>query len=97
MKAQEYYKNGQPTSEQEGDTLTYFFKTGIVKAQGKSVDGMMQGEWIFNRESGQLWQVGHFQDDKKHGLWLRYDKEGNEEYRATFTNGKQDKSPPKDK
>ena len=89
MKKPTHYKNGQKAFEQKGDTLTYYFKTGVVRAKGKSVHGKMQGKWIFNRESGQLWQVGHFKDDKKHGLWLRNDKKGKEEYRETFKDGKQ--------
>src|SRR5687767_8357150 len=46
------YKNGQLISEQKGNVLTYYFKTGLVKAKGKSVEGSMEGKWIFNRESG---------------------------------------------
>jgi len=68
------YANGQKTYEQKGDTLTYFFKNGEMKAFGKSVNDIMQGEWKFYRESGQLWQVGCFKDNLKHGKWVRYDK-----------------------
>ncbi len=84
-----HYKNGQKTFEQKGDILTYYFNTGAIRAKGPSPQGKMQGKWIFNRKSGQLWGVGHFKDDKKHGLWLRYDKNGKEEYRETFYEGKQ--------
>lgn len=55
---QKRYANGQKTYEQKGDILTYFFKDGTVKATGKSINGMMQGEWKFYRATGQLWQVG---------------------------------------
>jgi antitoxin component YwqK of YwqJK toxin-antitoxin module len=48
----------------------------------------MQGEWNFNRESGQLWQVGNFKDNKKHGKWIRCDKQGHLEYEESFENGK---------
>ena len=30
------YENGQRVSDQKGDTLTYYFKTGIVRARGTS-------------------------------------------------------------
>jgi len=43
--------------EQKGATLTWFFKTGQVKAKGRSVDDVMQGRWIFYREDGQLWLI----------------------------------------
>ena len=73
----------------KGDTLTYYYNTGAIRAKGQSTRGKMQGKWIFYRKSGQLWVVGHFNDDKKHGLQLRYDKNGKEEYRETFNEGKQ--------
>lgn len=82
------YANGQKIYEQAGEMLTYFFKDGNVKAKGKSIQGMMQGEWTFYRETGQLWQVGNFKDNQKHGKWIRYDKQENLEYEKTFENGK---------
>ncbi len=88
---QKRYANGQKTYEQKGDILTYFFKDGTVKATGKSINGMMQGEWNFYRATGQLWQVGNFKDDLKHGTWIRYDRSGNLEYEAYFENGKERK------
>ena len=82
------YKNGQLISQQKGDWLIYFFKTGLIKAKGNSVEGSMEGKWIFNRESGELWQIGNFRRNKKHGEFIRYDKEGNKEYHAKFEDGK---------
>jgi len=49
---------------------------------------MMDGEWKFYRESGQLWQVANFKNNMKHGLWVRYDRNGKEEYREIFENNK---------
>ncbi len=89
MMKKKQYANGQPTYEQSGDTLTYFFKDGKIKAHGASVNGMMEGEWKFYRESGQLWQVGNFKNDQKHGPWIRYDKKGQLEYDEQFEDGKQ--------
>ena len=54
------YKNGQLISEQKGSHLTYFYKNGKVKAKGIFENNLMQGEWIFYRETGQLWQMGNF-------------------------------------
>ncbi len=87
------YKNGQLISDQKGNVLTYFFKTGLVKAKGKSIKGSMEGKWIFNRESGKLWQIGHFKKSKKHGEFIRYNKSGKVEYRAKFADGKLLSSP----
>lgn len=91
MMKKKQYANGQKTFEQNGDILNYFFKDGTVKAKGTSIEGLMQGEWKFFRESGQLWQVGNFKDNQKHGKWIRYDKEGNLEYEETFFSGKIEK------
>jgi hypothetical protein len=82
------YKNGQKIFKQKGDILTYFFKTGIIKAKGKHVNGLMEGKWIFNRESGQLWQVGSFKKGIKHGKWIRYNKICDLEHEAEYQNGK---------
>lgn len=88
MMKNKQFVNGQKTYEQVGDKLTYFFKDGKVKAEGVSINDVMQGEWKFYRESEQLWQVGNFKDNKKNGRWIRYDNQGNLEYEEFFLNGK---------
>lgn len=88
MMNKKQYTNGQKTFEQVGDTLTYFFKDGKIKAKGISIKGVMQGEWKFYRETGHLWQIGNFKDHQKHGKWLRYDKNDQLEYEEMFDNGK---------
>ena len=82
------YVNGQKAFEQEGDILTYYFKNGKIKARGVSIVGVMQGEWIFYRETGQLWQVANFKDNQKHGSWIRYNRKDQIEYNEIFENGK---------
>lgn len=88
MQGKTHYANGQPVFRQEGDILTYYFKTGLKKAEGRSVGGVMQGEWRFWRETGELWQVGHFRDGVKHGGWLRLARDGSVEKRETFDGGR---------
>lgn len=82
------YANGQKVFEQDGDILTYFYKNGNLKARGISKDSIMQGEWIFYRETGQLWQIGNFKDNQKHGSWIRYDRQDQIEYNENFEQGK---------
>ena len=82
------YANWQSVSSLTWDILTYFFKTWIMKAQWEYKNDLMEGEWIFNRESGKLWQVGNFVHGEKHGLWIRYNAEGRIEYKAEFANNK---------
>ncbi|MCL2289443.1 MAG: hypothetical protein FWC34_01875 [Bacteroidetes bacterium] len=88
MQNKTHYTNGQKIFEQKGDVLTYFYKDGKIKAQGIFINNAMQGKWIFYRESGQLWQIGNFKDNKKHGSFVRYDREDQIEYDETFDNGK---------
>ena len=87
MMKNKQYVNGQKTFEQVGEVLTYFFKNSKIKAEGISNNGIMEGEWKFYRETGQLWQVGNFKEGLKHGFWIRYDKKGELEYQEKFANG----------
>lgn len=82
------YANGQRSQELNGDKMTYFFKNGKVKAEGLFINDLMEGEWKFYRETGQLWQVGNFKGGRKNGPWLRYDKQDQPEYQETFENDK---------
>lgn len=88
-KAGELYNNGQKVSEQNDDVLTYYFENGEIKAQGKYVDGKMQGKWVFNKKEGYLWQVGHFNESSvQHGQWVRYNPDGSVQQEKYFENGK---------
>lgn len=49
----------------------------------------MQGDWVFYRKSGELWQIGHLENDIKNGEWIRYDLDGQIEKAAHFENGKE--------
>lgn len=82
------YVNGQKSYILEGNKLTFFFKDGKVRAEGPFENGMMQGEWTFYRATGQLWEIGHFMNDKKDGRFIRYDKENKVEYDEVFQAGK---------
>ena len=80
------YTNGQQVYEQNGDILTYFYKSGVVKAVGSFVNGLMEGEWRFFLKTEQLCQIGNFTKSKKNGLWIRYDKNDKVEYHENFYN-----------
>jgi antitoxin component YwqK of YwqJK toxin-antitoxin module len=84
------YSNGQKITNQNGEILTYYFEDGTIKAQGTSVNGVMQGKWIFNKKEGYLWQTGHFNDKgQKHGAWVRYNPDGSVQSEAYFEDGQQ--------
>ncbi|OFX59205.1 MAG: hypothetical protein A2W97_16105 [Bacteroidetes bacterium GWE2_40_63] len=80
------YKSGQKVYELNGNKLTYFFKNGKIKAEGLFENNLMDGEWRFYRETGQLWQIGNFSGGKKNGVFVRYDRNNNIEYQESFEN-----------
>ena len=82
------YKNGQKIKELIGNKLTWYFKNGKIKAEGIVENNLMEGEWKFYRETGQLWQVGNFKEGKKNGAFIRYDKNDELEYQESFLDGK---------
>ncbi len=70
------YSNGQKVYELSGENLTYFFKDGSIKAEGKYKKAKREGQWVFFHESGVVWQHAHYTNDKKDGLWITYDTTG---------------------
>ena len=89
MKKDSLYKNQQKVSETNGDVLTYFYKSGNKKAEGKYINEKFEGKWLFYRENGQLQQEGHFKDNQKDGEWIRFNTKGEIEYHAEFKEGKE--------
>lgn len=88
MLSKKNYTNGQKVYELEGDKLTYYYKNGNLKAEGLFINEKMEGEWKFYRETEQLWQIGNFKGNKKHGLWTRYNRDNEIEYRENFEEDK---------
>jgi hypothetical protein len=64
MLEKKFYANGQPVHEMAGKKLTYYYKNGKVKAQAQFISDQMEGEWIFYSETGQLWQIANFKNNK---------------------------------
>ncbi len=88
MLDKKHYANGQAVYELAGNKLTYYFKNGTIKAEGIFENGLMEGEWKFYRETGQLWQIGHFIHGGKDGAWVRFGRGGQLEYEESFREGK---------
>ena len=89
MLEKKYYANETPVFDLTGDRLTYYYKNGKLKADGKYINGKMEGEWIFYRETGQLWEIGNFLDGMKHGSWTRYGRDDKVEKVQIFGKGKE--------
>ena len=88
MLDKEKYSNGQNVYRYENNTLTYYYKSGKIKATGKFVNNLMEGEWNFYKESGLLWQIGNFKNGNKNGLWVRFDNNKNIIYKEEFIDNK---------
>ena len=88
MLEKKFYANGQKVFDFDGDKLTYYYKNAEIKATGLYINDQMEEEWLFYRETGQLWQIGNFKNGEKHGFWKRFNKEGNVEYQQNFMEGK---------
>lgn len=83
------YANGQLIEETIGNIRTIYFKNGKIKAQGPVSAGKMDGKWTFYRETGELWQTGELKADIKHGIWERFDRDGQCDYHEEFREGRQ--------
>lgn len=73
--------------QKQGEWWIYY-RNGNIRAQGSYTDHQMTGKWVFNRETGDLWQVGYFLFDQKHGIFTRYNRDGSIQDETTFVNGR---------
>ncbi len=88
MLPKKFYSNGQKAYQIKGTTLTYYYEDGTRRAYGPYKNKLMEGKWTFFRKTGQLWAISHFKNSKKHGVWVRYDRNDRLEYEETFVQGK---------
>jgi antitoxin component YwqK of YwqJK toxin-antitoxin module len=88
MSVKQTYANGQTKAEMIGDQLILYYRDGKVKAAGRFIDNLREGEWKFYRSNGQLKEVGNYKSSKKNGPWMRYDKSDRLEYHEEFVNDK---------
>ena len=88
MKKDGLYNNGQKVSELNGEILTYYYKSGARKAEGKFLNEKFEGKWLFYREDGKVMQEGNFRNNEKDGEWKRYNEIGELEYHEKFIEGK---------
>ncbi|MDZ5253612.1 hypothetical protein [Clostridium sp. LIBA-8841] len=86
------YANGQDIYTYSKNILTYYYKSGKIKAEGPFENDQMEGEWKFYKKSAHLCQIGNFKNNKKHGTWIRLNKDNEVEYNKEFMDGKPIKS-----
>lgn len=81
-----HYVNRRIAHKLIGNHFTYFFKNGKVKAKGSFINDLVVGDWIFYRETRQLWQIGNFKNSIKNGSFIRYDRNDQIKHQETFEN-----------
>lgn len=79
-----FYTIGQKVYGYDGTKLTYYYKSGKSKAECPFINNMMEGEWRFYRENGELWQTGNFKNNMKHRHRIRFSKSDKPDYNETF-------------
>lgn len=80
MQKNSNYKNDNIAYEIKDNILTHYYKNGNIRAKGEYINDLMEGKWLFYRETGQLWQIGNFKNNMKHGNWKRFDRNDQVEY-----------------
>lgn len=88
MLKKKVYSNGRKAYALEGEILTCYYKNGKIKASGPFVGDKMEGEWRFYRETGQLRQIGNYVNNRKHGPFVRYNRNDQVEFQEIFENNK---------
>jgi antitoxin component YwqK of YwqJK toxin-antitoxin module len=83
------YANGQKVYELRDQTLSYYFKSGELKARGPYSSNKKEGSWQYFRRNGDLWKEGAYKGGKKHGRWQHYALDGQVEVDKLFDHGVQ--------
>ena len=64
--------------------------SGQISGQdyGKMVLGQKSGEWIYRHESGQIKNIGSYENGLREGTWVGYYDSGNLFYEGAYLKGK---------
>ena len=83
------FSNGQKVYELKDRKLTYYFKSGELKATGPYIKNKKEGLWEYFHRNGELWKTGEYKGGKKHGRWQHFSPEGQVEVDKLFDHGVQ--------
>jgi hypothetical protein len=64
MQGKTHDADHQPMFGQDGERLTWFFRTGRTKGQGRSIGGVTLAERRFGRETDGSQRTGHWRADR---------------------------------
>ena len=65
-------------------------KDGSVRAKGQVVGNLAEGYWEWFRKDGTRMRSGYFRDGVQVGIWITYDRNGNEYKVSDLKDGKPD-------
>jgi len=65
-----------PVKKLTGKRYTHHHKDGSIWAKGYTLNGKMNGSWVWFRKDGTKMRSGAFKFGKQTGKWTTYDKKG---------------------
>ncbi len=68
-------------------TEIHYYPSGQKKIEGHIVNGKREGLWKSFYENGDLWSVGEFTNDRRHGKAYLYYPGGKKKMEGTYRNG----------
>lgn len=75
-------------SEKKVVEVVEHYPDGKKKLEGKEIDGLREGKWIYYHENGLIWSEGKFKNGKRAGYSLVYHESGNKKVEGMYENGK---------
>lgn len=90
-----YYENGELAgiviySNNKIISAAEYYENGQIKGDvPRSVNGKINGQIKYYYENGRVSEEGFSINDKRHGIWKKYDKDGNLILERIFDDGKQ--------
>jgi len=70
--------------------ISYGYGPGRPDEEGRLVNGLKEGRWIFYAEEGWPWQIEHYKNDIPHGPTWQYFENGQKFYDGFYKNGERD-------
>ena len=78
------------TSQENAKEFIDHHKDGSIRAKGQVVNDLAEGYWEWFRKDGTRMRSGYFRDGIQVGIWITYDKHGNEYKVTDLKDGKKD-------
>ena len=73
--------------EQVIKEIVEHYPDGVKKIEGKEVNGVREGKWIYYYENGFIWSQGEFKNGKRTGYSIVYHENGNTKIEGNYEDG----------